>query len=35
MKTFSRGWSEAWRRIVKDQGARLLLIAAPVLYSLF
>jgi ABC-2 type transport system permease protein len=35
MTTFSRGWSEAWRRIVTDNGARLLLIAAPVLYSLF
>jgi len=35
MTTFARGWSEAWRRIVKDNGARLLLIAAPVLYSLF
>lgn len=35
MTTFSRGWAEAWRRIVADHGARLLLIAAPVLYSLF
>lgn len=35
MTTFSRGWAEAWRRIVADNGARLLLIAAPVLYSLF
>ena len=35
MTTFSRGWREAWRRIVKDHGARLLLLAAPVLYSLF
>ena len=35
MTTFARGWSETWRRIVTDPGARLLLIAAPVLYSLF
>lgn len=35
MTTFSRGWGEAWRRIVADKGAWLLLIAAPVLYSLF
>lgn len=35
MTTFARGWSETWRRIVTDQGARLLLIAAPILYSLF
>ena len=35
MTTFARGWSETWRCIVADHGARLLLIAAPILYSLF
>ena len=35
MTTFAQGWSETWRRIVSDHGARLLLIAAPILYSLF
>jgi ABC-2 type transport system permease protein len=35
MTTFGTGWSETWRRIFADSGARLLLIAAPVLYSLF
>jgi len=35
MTTFARGWSETWRRVVTDHGARLLLVAAPILYSLF
>jgi ABC-2 type transport system permease protein len=35
VNTFGQGWSETWRRILTDAGARLLLIAAPVLYSLF
>lgn len=35
MTTFGQGWSETWRRIVTDRGARLLLIVAPILYSLF
>jgi ABC-2 type transport system permease protein len=35
MITFLQGWQETWRRIFTDPGARLLLVAAPVLYSLF
>lgn len=35
MNTFGQGWRETWRRILSDAGARLLLLAAPVLYSLF
>ncbi len=35
MTTFTRGWRETWRRVLTDNGARLLLIAAPILYSLF
>jgi ABC-2 type transport system permease protein len=35
MTTFVQGWTDTWRRLVTDHGARLLLIVAPVLYSLF
>lgn len=35
MTTFVEGWKETWRRVLTDPGARLLLVAAPILYSLF
>ena len=35
MTTFAQGWRETWRRLLTDSGARLLLVAAPILYSLF
>ncbi|PTY00517.1 ABC transporter permease [Opitutus sp. ER46] len=35
MRTFLDGWSDTWRRILTDAGARLLLVVAPILYSLF
>jgi ABC-2 type transport system permease protein len=35
MITFLQSWQETWRRIATDPGARLLLLVAPVLYSLF
>ncbi len=35
MNTFRSGWNETWRRVLTDNGARLLLIVAPMLYSLF
>lgn len=35
MTAFFQGWSGTWRRVFTDNGARLLLVVAPVLYSLF
>ena len=35
MNTFLEGWRETWRRVLTDSGASLLLIGAPILYSLF
>ena len=35
MTTLGQGWRETWHRIATDHGARLLLIVAPIFYSLF
>ncbi len=35
MTTFFEGWRQTWHRVLTDAGARLLLVVAPVLYSLF
>ena len=35
MSSFAQGWRDMWRRVFTDAGALLLLVIAPVCYSLF